>query len=83
MLTPTSLTKVEGVFHEETMAIGDRIAGAVASATRTHNHPTVASIRSMVSEEHPGMTTTFEHLESHQMPSSSHMLSGLSIAPAM
>jgi hypothetical protein len=83
VLTTASLAKVEGIFHEETMAISNRIAGAVASATSTHNSPSVASIRTMVPEEHTSMTTTLKHLKSHEPPPSTHMRSGLSIAPSM
>jgi hypothetical protein len=83
VLTATSLAEVEGIFHEETIAISNRIAGAVASATSPHNSPSVASVRTMVPEEHTSMTTFFKHLKSHEPPPSTHVRSGLSIAPAM
>jgi hypothetical protein len=37
----------------------------------------------MVPEKHPSMTTSLKHLKSHEPPPSTHMRSGLSIAPAM
>jgi hypothetical protein len=37
----------------------------------------------MVPKQHPGTTTTFEHLKSHKMPTTTHMLSDLAIAPTM
>jgi hypothetical protein len=83
VLTTTSLTKVKGILHEETMAISNRIVGAVASATCTHNKPTIASIWTMVPEEHTRMTATLKHLKSHQTPSSTHVRSGRSTAPAV
>jgi hypothetical protein len=37
----------------------------------------------MVSEEYTSMTTALKHFKSYQTPSSTHMLSCLSIAPPM
>jgi len=78
-----SLSKVECIFHEQTMAISDLVARAVASAFCLHNKPTVASIRTMVPEEHTSMTTTLEHFKSHETPSTMNMPSGRSTAPAV
>jgi hypothetical protein len=61
VLTPATLAKVEGIFHEETMAICDGML-AVSLATCTHNNPSIASIRPMIPEKHASMTTMFEHL---------------------
>jgi len=85
VLTTTSLAKIESILHEEAVAVGNRIVflGAVLSAFCTHNKPTVASIRSMVPEKHTCMTTLLKHLKSHQTPSSTHMWSGRSTAPAV
>jgi hypothetical protein len=65
VLAMAPLSKVERIFHEETMAIMNGIAGAVTSATCAHNKPTVASIRTMISEKHASMTTTFKHFKPH------------------
>ena len=78
-----SLSKVEYIFHEETMAIMDGIAGAVPSAFCTHNKPTVASIKTMVPEEHASMTTTLKHFKPYETPSTMNMFSGRSTAPAV
>jgi len=53
------------------------------AAIGTHNPPSVASIRTSVPEQHPGMTTTLKHFESGEMPPAAKMLGGLTIAPAM
>jgi hypothetical protein len=37
----------------------------------------------MVPEEHASMAAALKHLQSYQMPTGTHMRSGLSIAPAM
>jgi len=50
VLATTSLTKEEGVLHEETMAIRDGIGFALFSASCSHNNPSVASVWTMVSE---------------------------------
>jgi hypothetical protein len=81
ILATTTLTKVEGVLSEEAMAIGDAIIWF--SATGTHNSPSVSSVRTMVSEEHAGMAPALKHFKSDQMPPSTHVWPGLSIAPAM
>ena len=49
----------------------------------THNSPSVASVRTSVPEQHPGMTTTLKHFEPGEMPPATEMLGGLTIAPAM
>jgi len=82
VLTTTSLAEVEGILHEQAMTISDGIV-ANASATGTHNSPSVASIGTMIPEEHPSMTSTLKKLKSHKTPSSTHVGSGLSVAPAM
>jgi hypothetical protein len=82
ILATSSLTEVESILPEETMAIGDA-RRIIAFARCTDNSPPIASVRTMIPEEHPSMTTTLKHLESHQTPTSAHMWSGLSIAPAV
>ena len=82
VLTTTPLAKVEGILHEKASAICD-FMGGMASPTCSHNKPSVASIWTMVPEEHPSMTTTLKHFKSHQTPSSTHMRSGCSTAPAV
>ena len=67
VLATASLTKVEGILHEETMFICDWIV-AVTSASCSHNDPSVASVGAMVPEQHPSMATTLKHLKSHEMP---------------
>jgi len=79
---PPTLTKVEGILPEETMAISSGIAG-LTSTSRAHNHPSVSSIRTSVPEEHPSMTTTLKHFKFHKVPSGTLVLGGLAIAPAM
>jgi hypothetical protein len=76
------LTKVEGVFPEETVAISDARFG-LASATCAHNNPSVPSIVTMVPEQHASMTTTLEHLKSHKMPACANMPPGVTGAPSM
>jgi hypothetical protein len=58
-------------------------SGDVAPAACTYNSPTVPSVGTMVSEQHPSMATTLEHLKSHKVPTTTHMLPDLPIAPAM
>jgi len=79
---PTTLTKVEGILPEETVAVRSTI-GTLSDATCTNNSPSVASIGAVVSEEHPGMTTFLKHLKLHKMPPSANMPSDLPIAPTM
>ena len=81
VLTATSLAKVEGIIHEEAMAISDLIVGFLLLATSPYNSPSVASVKTIVPGEHPNMATTLEHLKLHMPPPSTHMRSGLSIVP--
>jgi len=83
VLAMASLTEVENVLHEETSAICDLMALWCFAATCARNNPSVSSVGTMVPEEHPSMATMFEHLESHKMPASSHVLSDLPIAPTV
>ena len=80
VLASPTLAKVEGVLPEETVAICDRIA---TSTTCAHNGPSVASIGTMVPEQHPSVAATLKHLKPHNMPPSTNMLFDLTIAPAM
>ena len=79
---PTPLPKPKGIFHEEAMAISCAVT-SLAHTTRTGNNPSVSSVGTMVPEEHPRMTTTLKHFESHKTPSSTHMPSGCSATPSM
>jgi hypothetical protein len=82
VLASATLTKVISILPKETMAISG-FGGNVAPATCTYNCPTVPSVGAMVSEQHPSVATTLEHLKSHKMPTPTHMLSDLPIAPTM
>jgi len=55
----------------------------LSPATCTYNCPSVCSIGTSVPEQHPSMTATFKHLKSHEMPTTTLMLSGLAVTPAM
>jgi hypothetical protein len=78
----STLTKVINILPKETMAISG-FSGDVAPATGTHNGPTVSCVGTMVPKKHPGVTTALEHLKSHKVPATTHMLSDLAIAPTM
>jgi hypothetical protein len=80
ILTSATLAKIESVLPEETMAICDRIA---TFATRAHNSPSIASIGTMVPEQHPSMAATLKHLEPHNMPPATNISSDLTVAPAV
>ena len=82
VLTTASLAEVERIFHEETSSVSDWVA-AVAPAFCTHNDPSVASVRTMVSEQHPSMTAPLKHFKSYETPSTTNVLSHLSVAPAV
>jgi hypothetical protein len=82
VLASATLTEVIHILPKETRAIS-WFSGNVAPATCTYNSPTVPSVGTMVSEQHPSMATTLEHLKSHKVPSTTHMLSDLPIAPTM
>jgi len=82
VLAPTSLTKVEGVLHEETVAVSGAM-GNLSHATCTNHSPTVCRIGTLVPEEHPSVSTTLKHLKSHNMPTGGEGLGGFSISPTM
>jgi hypothetical protein len=82
VLTPATLTEVEYVLPKQPGAISDFEVG-VTSAAGTYKRPSVPSVRPMVPEEHASMTTTLKHLKSDQRPPSTHMRSGLSVAPTV
>jgi hypothetical protein len=82
VLATSTLTKVESILPEETMAICDRIR-SVASATGSDNNPSVSSVGPVIPEEHPSMTTTLEELQSHKTPPTTNILSGHSTTPAV
>jgi len=81
VLATATLTKEVSVFSEEAMAISGTMP--TFTATRLHDSPSISSIRTVVPEEHASMAAALKHLQSDQMPTSAHMWSGLSIAPAM
>jgi hypothetical protein len=80
ILASATLTKVESVLPEETMAIRDRIATFTACA---RNSPSVASIGTMVPEQHPSVAATLKHLKPDNMPPTTNIPFDLTIAPAM
>ena len=80
VLTAAPLAKVKGILPEETMAISDGIFGLTAPFC-THHSPSVSSVRTMVPEKHPSMTTLLKHLNPHKGPPSAKMLGSLPIAP--
>jgi hypothetical protein len=82
VLAMATLTKVEDVFHEETMAISDAI-GVVASPTCTRNHPSVACIGPMIPEKHPSVATVFKHLKPYKMPPCTNVPSRVPAAPSV
>jgi hypothetical protein len=82
VLASATLAKVIDILPKEPMTISG-FSGNVAPATSTHNSPAVPCVCAMVPKQHPGVTTTFEHLKSHKMPATTHMLSDLAIAPPM
>jgi hypothetical protein len=69
ILATTTLTEVERIFHEKTMAICDTITAMPPSAG-ADNHPAVSCIMTTVPEKHASMTTMFKHFESDHAPSS-------------
>jgi hypothetical protein len=83
VLAASSLTKVINVLPEKPSTISGGSATHGAFATGTYHNPSVAGIGPMVPEEHPGMTTTLKHLKPHKAPTSTNMLPGLSVAPAV
>jgi len=82
VLAMATLTKVEDVLHEETMAISDAI-GIVFSAPCLRHHPSVASVGTMVPEKHPSVATVFKHLKPYKMPPCTNVLSGVPGAPSV
>jgi hypothetical protein len=82
VLAIASLTEVESVLPEESSAVCDLMCG-VASATRAHDHPTVASIVTPVPEQHPCVAAVLKHLQPDKMPSTTQVLVGFTITPAM
>jgi hypothetical protein len=82
VLAMATLTKVEDVLHEETMAISDAI-GIVFSAPCLRNHPSVASIGTMVPEKHPSVATVFKHLKPYKMPPCTNVPSRVPAAPSV
>ena len=80
VLATSTLTEVKDIFSEETMTISDAVR---LPATCTRNNPTVSSVRTMVPEKHPSMTTTLKHLKSHKMPPCTNMPSGVASAPSV
>ena len=85
VLAAPSLTKVIDVLPEKSSPICGASATITTAtfATRTNNNPTVSSVRAMIPEEHPSMTTTLEEFKSHKTPPTTNIPSGHSSAPAM
>jgi hypothetical protein len=82
VLTPTTLTKIEGVFHEQAMAIYGAMA-CTSSASCAHDAPSISSVAPPKSEQHASVTTVLKHLKPCQMPSTTEDSGCLPIAPAM
>ena len=87
VLAAPSLTKVVDVLPEKASTISGGSATlatlATTFATGTHNNPSVSSVRAMIPEEHPSMTTTLKELKSHKTPPATNIPSGHSTAPAV
>ena len=84
VLAAPSLTKVVDVFPEKASTIsGGSATLATTFATGTHNNPSVSSVRAMIPEEHPSITTTLKELKSHKTPPATNIPSGHSTAPAV
>jgi hypothetical protein len=66
VLAPTTLTEVEDVLPEQTMAVS---GASRPPATGTYCKPTISGIGAPIPEEHAGMPATFKHLESRGTPS--------------
>jgi hypothetical protein len=84
VLAAPSLAEVVNVLPEEASTIsGGSAAPATTLATGTHNNPSVSSVRAVIPEEHPSMTTTLEELNSHKTPPTTNIPFGHSSAPAV
>jgi hypothetical protein len=81
VLATATLAKIVSVLPEKAMAIRGLVE--IPSATGARDHPPVPSVRTMVPEEHPSMTTTLKHLKSHKMPPCTKMPSGVASAPSV
>jgi hypothetical protein len=68
VLATTALTKVELIFHEKAIAIGDTIS-LMPPSTGADKHPAVSCVVTTVPEIHASMSTMFEHFESDHAPS--------------
>jgi hypothetical protein len=82
ILAAATLTEKESILPENTMAISWTV-GHLPSASCAHYCPTVPGVRSSVPQEHACMTTVFEHLKPHSVPTNSHMPGSFPIAPTM
>merc|ERR1719181_1593747 len=83
VLAPATLTEIECVLPEETMAISDlvaRVPGAMICANKT---PSVSGIGTPVPEIDACMATTLKHFKSNKAPRSTKMPGGLAIAPTV
>jgi hypothetical protein len=83
ILATASLTEVECILPEETMAINDPVARAPRAMMCTHKTPSVSCIGTPVPEVDARMASTLEHFKPDETPSSTKISVGLSIAPAM
>jgi hypothetical protein len=80
ILQMTTLAEVEDILPKETMAISDWMWSL---ATCANMAPTASSVMPSVPEEHTGVTTMFEHLNSHPAPPTVNMPRSLPIAPTV
>jgi hypothetical protein len=76
----TTLSEIENIFSEKCMTIGGVVGGR---ATCVGQFPTIPRVRMCVSEPHTSMTAALKHLQSHEMPTSTHISACVSVAPAM
>merc|ERR1719263_288413 len=83
VLAPATLTEVECVLPEETMAISDPVARVPGAMICTHKTPSVSGIGTPVPEMDACMATTFKHFKPDKAPWSTKMPGGLAIAPAV
>jgi hypothetical protein len=79
--TPTTLTEVEGILPEKTMAVDDSMTWGFP--TCLCNGPSVSSVSTSVPEKHARMATVLKHLKSDEVPSSADTPSGFTIAPTV
>jgi hypothetical protein len=76
------LAEVEGMLHEEAVAISSAVAFNVP-ATRSHSHPSIECVRTSVSEEHASSSTMLKKFKPRETPSTVNMPGSLPVAPTV